>query len=171
MVESPTCLYHGSYTAVSQIDLSVCKPHKDFGRGFYCTGDKQQAEKFARIQVFRHGLERPGVVSKYVFHNDVNLRIKSFNEASIEWLDFVVSNRRMGKEISTGYDLVIGPVANDTVGFVLNQLLSGLYGDPNEMASKQKAIEAFLADRLKDQYFFATQKAIDCLTYIEGYEY
>jgi hypothetical protein len=157
--------------AVSRIDLSACKPHKDFGRGFYCTSDKQQAEKFSRIQVVRQKLDQPGIVSKYIFRNDANLRVKKFSEASIEWLDFVVSNRRMGKELSTAYDLIVGPVANDTVGFILNQLLSGLYGDPDEMTSKQKAIEGFLTDKLKDQYFFATQRAIDCLTYIENYEY
>ena len=30
-------LYHGSYVAVEAPDLRKCRPHKDFGRGFYVT--------------------------------------------------------------------------------------------------------------------------------------
>jgi hypothetical protein len=30
-------LYHGSNVAVSAIQLSKCRPNKDFGRGFYTT--------------------------------------------------------------------------------------------------------------------------------------
>lgn len=30
-------LYHGSNTVVNNIDINKCKPHKDFGRGFYLT--------------------------------------------------------------------------------------------------------------------------------------
>jgi hypothetical protein len=30
-------VYHGSYTAVTTIDLSKCEPKRDFGRGFYVT--------------------------------------------------------------------------------------------------------------------------------------
>ena len=30
-------LYHGSNTAFREIDLSFCRPNKDFGRGFYLT--------------------------------------------------------------------------------------------------------------------------------------
>jgi len=28
-------VYHGSYIKVDTIDLSKCKPNKDFGKGFY----------------------------------------------------------------------------------------------------------------------------------------
>lgn len=30
-------LYHGSNVAIDKIDLNLCKPYKDFGRGFYLT--------------------------------------------------------------------------------------------------------------------------------------
>ena len=41
-------LYHGSYCEVSQPDLGMCSKRKDFGRGFYVTTYKEQAEKWAR---------------------------------------------------------------------------------------------------------------------------
>jgi len=28
-------LYHGSNTAFREVDLAICRPNKDFGRGFY----------------------------------------------------------------------------------------------------------------------------------------
>lgn len=30
-------LYHGSNIAIDVIDLSKCRPNKDFGQGFYLT--------------------------------------------------------------------------------------------------------------------------------------
>ncbi len=37
-------VYHGSYTEITKIDLSKCEPNKDFGKGFYVTKIKEQAE-------------------------------------------------------------------------------------------------------------------------------
>lgn len=41
-------LYHGSYTAVPDIDLSKCNSGLDFGRGFYVTTfyDQGPSENF-----------------------------------------------------------------------------------------------------------------------------
>ena len=41
-------LYHGSNTKVTEIDLSKCRPYKDFGQGFYLTDIREQAEQMAR---------------------------------------------------------------------------------------------------------------------------
>jgi CRISPR/Cas system-associated endonuclease/helicase Cas3 len=40
-------VYHGSDTLVSVIDLQKCKPNRDFGRGFYVTKLRSQAESMA----------------------------------------------------------------------------------------------------------------------------
>lgn len=36
-------LYHGSNTDIKSISLAMCRPYKDFGRGFYLTELKDQA--------------------------------------------------------------------------------------------------------------------------------
>ena len=41
-------LYHGSNIVIDRIDLSKCKPYKDFGQGFYLTEIKEQAEQMIR---------------------------------------------------------------------------------------------------------------------------
>jgi hypothetical protein len=40
-------LYHGSNIEIEDIDLAKCRPFKDFGRGFYLTTKKDQAQKMA----------------------------------------------------------------------------------------------------------------------------
>ena len=40
-------LYHGSNVNIDKIDLNRCHPDKDFGRGFYLTDIREQAEQMA----------------------------------------------------------------------------------------------------------------------------
>ena len=40
-------LYHGSNIAIDSINLAMCRPYKDFGKGFYLTDIKEQAKKMA----------------------------------------------------------------------------------------------------------------------------
>lgn len=40
-------LYHGSNTDIKSISLAMCRPYKNFGRGFYLTELKDQALKMA----------------------------------------------------------------------------------------------------------------------------
>lgn len=51
-------LYHGSNVRIEKIDLSLGQLDKDFGRGFYLTDIKQQAEDMAsrRCRITGQGL-------------------------------------------------------------------------------------------------------------------
>lgn len=40
-------LYHGTNLDIQSIDLALCRPYKDFGRGFYTTELPEQAQKMA----------------------------------------------------------------------------------------------------------------------------
>ena len=44
-------LYHGSNTEVKEIVLKMCKPFRDFGRGFYLSDIRVQAENMAKRTV------------------------------------------------------------------------------------------------------------------------
>ncbi len=48
-------LYHGSTCEIEQIDLSMSKPNKDFGRGFYLSKEKTQALELAEYKAFQIG--------------------------------------------------------------------------------------------------------------------
>lgn len=41
-------LFHGSNLDINEIDLSKCRPYKDFGKGFYLTELEDQAVKMAK---------------------------------------------------------------------------------------------------------------------------
>ncbi|MCL2129899.1 MAG: DUF3990 domain-containing protein [Treponema sp.] len=175
--EFPKQLYHGSNVSFSAIDLTKSVPNKDFGRGFYMTRDKFQAEKFARLKAKRMKANK-GYVEVFSINSFDDLIIKQFNSASEEWFDFILSNRGFGKfagkfaadNINNIFDIVIGPVANDAVGLVLNQFIAGVYGDPLLAESKATAIRLLLTQKLHNQVFFGTAKAISYLVFLEVYD-
>ena len=40
-------LYHGTNLDIVSINLNMCRPYKDFGKGFYLTLLEEQARKMA----------------------------------------------------------------------------------------------------------------------------
>jgi hypothetical protein len=163
-------LYHGSNARVSNIDLNKGSLKKDFGNGFYTTSSKKQAEKFAQIKAKRYSASI-GYVSIFEFCNNADLKTMLFETADLDWLDFVLFNRGFIKEniLDDGYDIIIGPVANDTVGLVLNQLIIGTYGDPLSLSAKEMAIRLLEPEKLYNQVLFKTENSIECLRFKEVY--
>jgi hypothetical protein len=98
------------------------------------------------------------------------LNYKTFSRADTEWLDFVIENRGFGGKNKECYDIVEGPVANDAVGLVLNQLLIGTYGDPQSPEARGTAIRLLETERLYNQVFFGTGKSLTCLCFREEVE-
>jgi hypothetical protein len=166
-------LYHGSEEPVSDIDLTKSVPNKDFGRGFYTTNDSFQAEKFAKLKASRAQKEK-GYVSVFKVQDIESLKIKKYTSSNEEWFDFVLCNRGYtdltAVTESKQYDIVIGPVANDAVGVVLNLFVYGTYGDPNTVEAKETAIRLLLAQKLHNQVFFGTELAVSCLSFLETYD-
>jgi hypothetical protein len=111
-------VYHGSYLEINEIDLSKCEPHRDFGKGFYVTSIREQAEYWAKRKGKKFSNE--GAVTEYTFYENAfsnyHLNVLRFSDYSEEWLDFVVMNRNPENlEPTHNYDIVEGPVANDDI--------------------------------------------------------
>ena len=83
-----------------------------------------------------------------------------FNTADGDWLDYVVKNRR-GQAVVGDYDVVIGPVANDSTLPVIDDYMSGNY-------TKEEAVRRLLPQNLTDQYALKSTEALAALTYKEG---
>jgi hypothetical protein len=166
-------LYHGSTIEVSVIDLSLGVTGKDFGRGFYTTTSRDQAEKFACIKGKRVNCTK-GYVSVFQYNHDPKISIKKFENADIEWLSFVLKNRSYPSGQTASFaepiDVVIGPVANDAVGLTLNKLIIGTYGDPLSLDAQNTAIRLLNTTKLYNQVFFGTEQAISCLQFVEAFE-
>lgn len=154
-------LYHGSNIPIEFIDLSMSRPGKDFGKGFYLNPDFDQAYKWAesRVNIFTTG--KP-TVSSYDFDLEMamqdGLAIKIFDGYSKEWAEFVVENRRNMSDIHThNFDIVIGPIADDNVGRQIQLYMQG-YWSVEQLIDKIKynAKESI-------QYFFASEKSLNYL--------
>ncbi len=159
-------LYHGSNTEIISIDLSKCRPNKDFGKGFYLTTMKDQAENMARRTVRIYG--GSPCVTEYLFDeqllNKKNINVKKFLSLSEEWAMFVINNRNRGFQNVTSlecnsdnkYDIVYGPVANDDLALLFRQLVSGLI-------SVESLVKEMEYKTLTNQYSFHTPYAVQYL--------
>ena len=88
-----------------------------------------------------------------------SLNILKFAKSDVEWLRFVVKNRK-GQIIENNYDIIIGSVADDQTAPVIDLFLDGMYDE-------EEAIKRLLPQKLKDQYVFKTEKAIKSLCFKE----
>lgn len=109
-------IYHGSGEIVEYPEIRKTKYTKDFSWGFYCTKNYEQAYRWAER---RH---EKGVVNFYLYRENKNLNILKFEKMTDEWLDFIASCRA-GKTHS--YDIVEGPMADDTIWNYVNDFLNG----------------------------------------------
>ena len=157
-------LYHGSNQEIDKIDLSLGLPDKDFGRGFYLTHLHHQAERMALSKASRSQGGKPTVT---VFDFDEEeaqrqkLRIKVFEKPSEFWAKFVSENRNASRTGFTHhYDIVIGPVANDSMALQFRLYEQG-YITLRQLASKI----TFPKDN--SQHFFATERAVKLLRKVE----
>jgi hypothetical protein len=168
-------LFHGSTVQVRDIDLSMGADKKDFGKGFYMTDSRIQAERFVFTKAKRYNL-KTGFVSVFEYTHNPKVLIRNFDKPDGEWLSFILEKRgfiNVKNEAPYGakiFDVVIGPVANDAVGVVLNQLLIGTYGDPGSQEARDTAIRLLETSTLHNQIFFGTELAVSCLKYREAYE-
>ncbi|MCR4802782.1 MAG: DUF3990 domain-containing protein [Lachnospiraceae bacterium] len=160
-------LYHGSNTDIKEINLAMCRPHKDFGQGFYLTVMKEQAEKMANRVARIYG--GSPILNIYEidenFIRNTNLNIKNFGtETSEEWARFVKNNRsREYTDFSNPecnfdnkYDVVVGPIADDDMALLFRQFENG-------MLTFEKMLSGMIYKKTTNQYSFHTQEAIKLL--------
>ncbi|MCL2868434.1 MAG: DUF3990 domain-containing protein [Candidatus Bathyarchaeota archaeon] len=163
-------LYHGSNIKITNIDLSKARPFKDFGRGFYLTEIKEQAEKMAIRVADRFG-GNPYVsefeLSDGIF-KDVALNILKFDSPSKDWALFVMNNREkdfsdVENRLYNGdnkYDVVIGAVANDDLVGTFDLFRDGFM-------TLDDVVKQITFKNLTNQYSFHAQKAIVYLKAVE----
>ena len=165
-------LYHGSYCEVVTPDIGKCSPFKDFGRGFYLTTERSQAEQFAKLSL-RKALENGvvpasqnfGVVSVFKFHVSDQTEVMIYPEADEEWLHCVVAHRKQRifekiRNESAKYDIIGGKIANDATNATILTYMSGAFGEVGSKEADEICIRLLLPERLQVQYAFRTGKAI-----------
>ena len=94
-------------------------------------------------------------INEYVYVPDDTLKILKFSEMTEEWLDFIVSCR-LGNPHD--YDIVEGPMADDTIWNYVNDFL---YGD----ITREQFWELAKFKYPTHQISFHTLAGLNCLTF------
>lgn len=151
-------LYHGTPNIFSEPSLAKCKPHRDFGCGFYLAQNFSDALPLA----IKHS--RVGYVYTYTFEETDDLNIIKLDGYSDKWLELVVK-ARLGYPPNA--DLVIGNTAGGGVN--LKDKFAKLR---HSNTSVQEAISLMRNEivntNLGVQYAFLTPKALSRLNKIES---
>ena len=160
-------LFHGSYMKVDHPEALKGRAKVDFGRGFYLTKLRLQAESWAQTIAGR----RPdGVAWLNVFKFDdikakaaLGARYKIFPEYDLEWLEYVVDCRN-GGEMQCRYAVVEGGVANDNVIDTVEDYEMGII-------TADQALGQLRYKKVNHQLAILDQIIIDgCLEFVEAKE-
>ncbi|MBR2281745.1 MAG: DUF3990 domain-containing protein [Spirochaetales bacterium] len=111
-------LYHTGFDIIKVPDLGRGRRNADFGPGFYLSPDGEFSRRWAR--------ERSGVTT-YV--NEYELDMEGLDvkvlDRDVQWFDLIYGNRNRVHDGLSAYDVVIGPIANDTIYDVMGVTTSG----------------------------------------------
>ena len=151
-------LYHGTNIDFDVIDLTKSNKYKDFGQGFYLTDIRSQAEELAAKKSRLFG--GYPVIKEYEFDESLlsgaELKVLKFDKPSTEWAEFIFKNRNRDNNFTHDYDIVIGPIANDGVAYLLGRYEEGTL-TIDELSDKLDY------KKLNSQYFFGTNKSLKYL--------
>lgn len=154
-------VYHGGVDVIEAPDVLHSFRPLDFGKGFYVTTVKEQAEKWAKRKADIFDKEK-AIINQYEFDDNCErFSVKTFPEDLVEWIDFVCSCRD-GNEEYTKYDVIVGKVANDKVFRVVDMYHQGIW-DRDRALREIKVYETY------DQIAFVSQTAIDGLLRFTDY--
>lgn len=145
-------VYHGSYCTIEHPDISYSRDNLDFGKGFYVTDIKSQAESWAKRYAKNN---RQAIVNIYQFDMEKIQRdysVKIFDRHNEEWLDFIISCRS-GQNTEL-YDVIIGGIANDRIYDTME-----LYF--NHLIDKKEAIKRLMFYQPNNQLCITNQKIIE----------
>ncbi|MCR5311036.1 MAG: DUF3990 domain-containing protein [Lachnospiraceae bacterium] len=117
-------LYHTGFEIIKEPDIHHGRKNADFGQGFYLTDDEAFAHRWARE---RKGEET--VVNTYELDTE-GLAVKRFKRDE-SWFEYIYGNRNHKPDPITA-DVIMGPIANDTIYDTFGVMTSGML--PKEIA-------------------------------------
>ena len=118
------------------------------GWGFYLTPDKDFTYRWTGNNAF---------VNEYEF-DESGLVIRKFTR-SLEWFDYIFNNRRLNDGIEA--DVIIGPIANDTIFDTLGMITSGFL-------KPEDALKILMIGPEYIQVAIKTQKAASNLKFLRS---
>lgn len=155
-------VYHGSCYEFENIDLNKSHNRRDFGKGFYTTILRSQSKEWGYRLSLREK-KKKYFVYEYLFEENSVLNVKRFDALSEEWREFIKENRSKGG-LQHGYDVVIGPVADDNTMETVQLYIANIL-------TASEAVERLRYNKVNNQVSFHTEKALQYLQLVRRNSY
>lgn len=156
-------IYHGSFEVVKSPGIRQPNRSLDYGSGFYTTTSYEQAKRLVERRMKDKGMA-VGYVNVYELDGKAleNMKALLFDKPTVEWVNFVMRNRTE-RGFTHDYDIVYGPVADDSVYAQFALYEGGVISMPT-------LIQELKTYKLVDQYLFHTEKSLTAIKFIESIE-
>lgn len=153
-------LYHTSDRCVEHPDISFSRAYLDFGKGFYTTPNRGQAEKYAK-RFFKE--ERPAFLNTFELDDTIGeFTHHKFEEYDGDWLDYVVACRK--EQPHNTFDIIEGGIADDDVFNTLDLYMA-------DLITREEAIKRLRKKKPNWQVCLCSQQLIDKhLHFVESIE-
>lgn len=154
-------VYHGSIDEVVNPEIRQPNRSLDYGSGFYTTTSYEQAKRWVERRMKDKGVAI-GYVNIYELDEKLVKNMKSlfFEKPTEEWVSFVMKNRTERNFIHD-YDVVYGPVADDSVYTQFALYEGGIISLPT-------LIHELKTYKLVDQYLFHTEKSLLAIKFVKS---
>ena len=146
-------LYHTGFQMIQKPDIRHGRKNADFGPGFYLTDDPEFARRWARERK-----DEQTIVNSYEL-DVTGLSVHTFSRDQ-DWFACIFGNRR-GRAVEIPSDVIIGPIANDTIYDTFGIITSGLLKD-------QDALRLLMIGPEYRQIVLKTKKAVENLKWISA---
>ena len=147
-------LYHTGYDEIRDVDIHYGRANADFGQGFYTTDD----EEFARRWVREHK-DKETILNVYELDME-GLKVHRF-ERGEKWFDYIFNNRHHKPDSIEDVDVIIGPIANDTIYDTLGIITSGFL-------KREEAVAMLMIGPCYNQVVIKSEKAVSQLKWIDS---
>lgn len=156
-------IYHGSIEVVKNPEIRQPNRSLDYGSGFYATTSVEQAKKLVERRMKDKGVA-VGYVNVYELDDEAikYMNLLLFEKPTEEWVNFVMKNRTE-RGFTHDYDIVYGPVADDSVYTQFTLYEGGIISMPT-------LIQELKTYKLVDQYLFHTEKSLSAIKFVESIE-
>ena len=101
-------LFHAGFQEIRNVDIRIGRTNADFGQGFYLSPDEGFCRRWAREKKGQNAW-----INGYTLCTE-GLNIKEFRRDG-EWYDYIFRNRAGYPDSLSEYDVIMGPIANDTI--------------------------------------------------------
>ena len=149
-------LYHTGYEEIREPDIYHGRKNADFGQGFYMMADEEFACRWARERA-----GRKTIMNTYELELE-GLKVHRF-ERTAEWFEYIYNNRAGHADYLSEADVVVGPIANDTIFDTFGIITSGFL-------RSDEAIRLLLIGPKYEQTVIKTSRAAANLRWISSRE-